>query len=109
MFIVPRTPLSPKRMNITSNVINVDIYERFSEILFSVDPRVRSVLIKKVIDYVGHPAYTHLFQTMDKDNVHHIMGYLRSQRCIELYFIIDQVCKSPLPTKSDFYQSLAGL
>ena len=123
MFIVPRTPISPRRLSpitmstssksvltptSTSPIQEMDVYDKFSDIYFSCDMKVRSVLLKKIIDFVGHPAYAHLLRTMDPENAHHVMGYLRSQRSVEMYIILDQISKNPLPTKEDFHQSIGG-
>jgi hypothetical protein len=124
MFIVPRTPASPRRLTPISMVSSSstspktqsasptsfkaekDIYDTFLDIYFSSELKVQSVLIQKITDYVGHPVYTHLLRTMDKDNAHHVIGYLKSQRSVELYFILDQIINNPLPTKNDFYSTL---
>jgi hypothetical protein len=135
MFIVPRTPISPRRLapisansspstsptqsvssmaSTTQNKSNSppafipdkDVYDRFIEIYFNCDLKVQSVLLKTIIDFVGHPAYTHLLKTMDKDNAYHVMGYLRSQRSIDMYMALDQILRNPLPTKQDFYLSI---
>lgn len=122
MFIVPRTPASPKRM-ITSptstgslisvrskeSVLTNDIYDRFAEIYFSVDIKVQNILLKQIIDYVGHPIYTHLLQTMDQYNSQYVMGYLRSQRSVEMYIILEYICRNPLPTKNNFHRNMSGL
>lgn len=123
MFVVPRTPISPRRLSPISMSANsktntqsasisptpsleMDVYDKFSDIYFSCDMKVRSILLKKVIDYVGHPAYAHILRTMDPDNAQHVMGYLRSQRSVEMYMILDQIIRSPLPTKEQFHQSI---
>jgi hypothetical protein len=123
MFIVPRTPISPRRlspisMSVTTKSnspsvsisptpsLEMDVYDKFSDIYFSCDMKVRSVLLKKIIYYVEHPAYAHILRTMDQDNAQHVMGYLRSQRSVEMYMILDQIIRSPLPTKEHFHQSI---
>jgi hypothetical protein len=123
MFIVPRTPISPRRlspisMSVTTKSnspsvsisptpsLEMDVYDKFSDIYFSCDMKIRSLLLKKVIDYVRHPAYAHLLRTMDQDNAQHVMGYLRSQRSGEMYMILDQIIRSPLPTKEQFHQTI---
>ncbi len=84
----------------------MDVYDKFSDIYFSCDMKVRSILLKTIIDFVGHPAYAHLLKTMDNENAHHVMGYLRSQRSVEMYIILDRIIKNPLPTKEHFHQSI---
>ena len=125
MFIVPRTPISPTRKSLSptmsrssfspiSTVSNesitptTDIYDQFAKIYFSVDVKVRNVLLTRVINFVGHPAYSHLLRTMDETNAHHVMGYLRSQRSVEMYIILEQITRDPVPTKDDFYRSIKG-
>lgn len=124
MFIIPRTPVSPSRkLNSTMATPSLslsptyespkfsppstpqkDIYDRFIDIYFQQHPKIKMVLLKKITDYVAHPVYTHLLNTMDRDNSHHVMGYLRSQRSFELFNILEQICNNPLPPKSDFFK-----
>jgi hypothetical protein len=136
MFIVPRTPISPRRLapiSVNSSpstsptrsassmtvsppqnksnspppfVPEKDVYDRFIDVFFNCDLKVQNVLLKTIIDFVGHPAYTHILKTMDKDNAHHVMGYLRSQRSVDMYMALDQILRNPLPTKHDFYLSI---
>lgn len=121
MFIVPRTPISPRRLSpismsttskstssptSTSPIQEIDVYDKFSDIYFNCDMKVRTILLKKIIDFVGHPAYSHILRTMDQENAHHVMGYLRSQRSVEMYIILNQIIKNPLPTKEDFHQTI---
>jgi hypothetical protein len=136
MFIVPRTPASPRRLTPISMVSSPsisspsisspsispktqsasptsfraekDVYDRFIDIYFNNDLKVQSLLLKTIIDFVGHPAYAHILRTMDKDNAHHVMGYLRSQRSVEMYLVLDQILRNPLPTKQDFYLSICS-
>lgn len=134
MFIVPRTPASPRRLTPISMVSSPsisspsisptstktqstsptsfkaekDVYDRFIDVYFGSDLKVQSLLLKTIIDFVGHPAYTHILKTMDKDNAHHVMGYLRSQRSVEMYLVLDQILRNPLPTKQDFYLSIGS-
>lgn len=122
MFIVPRTPISPRRLsplNMSSSTISnassvsisptpsleIDVYDKFAEIYFSVDMKIRNVLLKRITDYVTHPVYIHLLRTMDETNLHYVMGYLRSQRFGEMYDILNIIINSPLPTKEDFHRS----
>ena len=120
MLIIPRTPISRRRLSPismstiskltsspTSNspVQEIDVYDKFRDIYFSSNMKVRSVLLKKVIDFVGHPAYAHLLRTMDETNSQYVIGYLRSQRSVEIYIILDQITKSPLPIKDDFHHT----
>ena len=120
MFIVPRTPVSPKRMSASSthslisvqskqSILDNDVYDRFSEIYFSTDIKIRNILLKQIIDYVGHPVYTHLLQTMDQYNAIHVMGYLRSQRSVEMYIILEYVCRNPLPNRNKLDRNISGL
>ena len=44
---------------------------------------------------------------MDQENYNHVMGYLRSQRNIEMYHILEQITSNPLPVKEDFFRSIA--
>jgi hypothetical protein len=115
MPVVPRTPLSPKRSlspvsplsQLSENTAFPipDVYDRFAEYYFSSDIVVRPLILQRVINFVGHPAYAHLLRTMDKFNAHHVMGYLRSQRNVEMYIILDQITKAAA-TKS--LRSTAG-
>jgi hypothetical protein len=117
MFIIPRTPVSPTRpvthtmdkpqLSLTESVsgnttptlspmFRKDVYDTFIDIYFSSSTKQQYILQKTIIDYVGHPAYAHLLRTMDKDNAYHVMGYLRSQRSVEMYFILDQIVRNPI-------------
>jgi hypothetical protein len=128
MFIIPRTPASPTRNNHTmpkptlyisspsessislssqTSSTTKDIYDMFIDIYFQSDIKVRYVLLKKIIDHVGHPVYAHLLNTMDKENSHHVMGYLRSQKSFEMYNILLNIIINPLPTKYEFYNLLS--
>jgi hypothetical protein len=104
MPVIPRTPLSPKRSlsprtplaSLPENTAFPvpDVYDRFVDYYFSSDTTVRPLILERVINFVGHPAYTHLLRTMDTFNAHHVMGYLRSQRNVEMYVILDQITKA---------------
>ncbi len=113
MFVIPRTPVSPTRkalspMRNAENLPVKDVYDQFIDLYFSVDIKIQTVLLDRIIKFVGHPAYTHLLRTIDKNNAYHVMGYLRSQRSVEMYVILDQIIRSPLPTKIDFYNTING-
>jgi hypothetical protein len=129
MFIVPRTPISPTRKSMSPTMSHSpvsrssfspistqsteimplkDVYDIFADIYFVADMKVQNVILTKVINYVQHPVYTHLLKTMDKDNAHHVMGYLRSQRSVEMYFILEHIINNPLPTKDKFFQSIGS-
>lgn len=101
MPVIPRTPLSPKRSPSTTtqkeNVPYKDLYDRFVDYYFSSDPEVRPLILERIINFVGHPAYAHLLRTMTKDNAYHIMGYLRSQQNIELYMILVEITRAASP------------
>jgi hypothetical protein len=86
-------------------IYNRDIFDDFIELYYGCDIKVQNVLLNTIINYVKHPAYTHLLKTMDKTNYHHVIGYLRSQRSYSLYTILDRIMRNPLPTKDDFIQS----
>jgi hypothetical protein len=130
MLIIPRTPISPRRLkpitmvsspsaSPTRSAFSIspspekntkkDVYDKFINIYFNTDLKVQNVLLRKIFDFVGHPVYVHILKTMDKDNAHHVMGYLRSQRSAEMYIILDQIIQNPLPTKEDFYSSIKSL
>ena len=104
MPVIPRTPLSPKRSlsprtplaSLPENTAFPvpDVYDHFVDYYFSTDIAVRSLILQRIINFVGHPAYAHLLRTMDKFNAHHVMGYLRSQRNVEMYIILDQITKA---------------
>lgn len=121
MYIIPRTPISPRRLspiNMSSSTISnassvsisptlsleMDVYDKFAEIYFSVDMKIRNVLVKRITDYITHPVYIHLLRTMDENNLQYVMGYLRSQRFGEMYDILNLIINSPLPTKNDFHR-----
>lgn len=122
MFIVPRTPVSPTRPNTMdkaqlslsgytsptgyttptlSSPYKHDLYDTFIDIYFNLTIKQQYAIQKTINDYVGHPVYAHLFKTMDKENAHHVMGYLRSQRSVELYSILDQIIRNPTNTNLD--------
>jgi len=79
-----------------------DVYDKFTQIYFSVNMKIRNILLKRILAYNPHPVYTHLLKTMDESNSHYVMGYLQSQRSAELYDILNIIINSPLPTKYDF-------
>jgi hypothetical protein len=81
----------------------MDVYDKFAEIYFSVDMKIRNVLLKRITDYIPHPVYIHLLRTMDENNLQYVMGYIRSQRVVEMYNILNLIINSPLPTKNDFH------
>lgn len=68
-----------------------DVYEKFSNIYVSSTVKNRTVLIKHIIDSIYHPVYIHLLKTIDIYNCHYVLGYLRSQRSIELYNTLKSV------------------
>ena len=123
MFIVPRTPISPRRLSPISmmtlspqtsspqsvsptvTITQNDVYDKFVDIYFAANIRVRNVLLKRIITYIGHPVYIHLLRTMNRENAHHVIGYLRSQRSAEMYFILDQVIYELDITPIEFFQS----
>ena len=94
---------SPER-----NVVEKDIYDTFIDIFYKCDIKVQTMLLRKMFDFVRHPAYEHLLKTMNKDNACYIMGYLRSQRSAEMYTILDTIINSPLPTKDDLRKTLSS-
>jgi hypothetical protein len=98
--------LSPTNERI---IYNSDIFDDFIEMYYTCDIKVQSVLLDTIINYVKHPAYTHLLRTMDRNNYHHVIGYLRSQRSYELYTILDKIMRNPLPTKEDFIHGTYAL
>jgi hypothetical protein len=88
MFIIPRTPLKRSRENVAQTP---DIYDKFIHRYLESNSIKRSVLIELILDFVEHPVYAHLFNTMNADNVHHIMGYLRSQQSVKMNFILNHL------------------
>jgi hypothetical protein len=86
--------------------LEMDVYDKFADIYFSVDMKIRNVLLKRITNYVTHPVYIHLLRTMDETNSQYVMGYLRSQRFGELYNILNLIINSSLPTKDDFHRSI---
>ena len=120
MYIVPRTPMAPRRLSpITSpsstisiassqtilpHPLEKDVYDRFIDIYFGCDITAQSILFKTVTDYVRHPVYTHLLKTMDSSNAHYVMGYIRSQRSAKMYFILDHIIHNPIPNKQYNFQ-----
>jgi hypothetical protein len=82
-----------------------DIYDEFIQIYFKQDLKIRLILKQKIINFIKHPVYTHLLQTMNEYNAQHIIGYFRSQRSVEMYTILDHIVNSPLPNKDKFYIS----
>ena len=98
MPVIPRTPLSPNRKLLATtqkeNVPFRDLYDRFVDYYFGSDPEVRPLILDRIINFVGHPAYAHLLRTMTKDNAYHVIGYLRSQQNIELYMILVEITRT---------------
>ncbi len=99
MPIIPRTP---PRMS------KKDCYDKFIDIYFNSHIKVQNMLIKTISDYVQHPVYSHLLNTMEYSNAHYIIGYLRSQKNYELYTIIENIVSSPLPPKDTFYDFMSN-
>ena len=93
MFIVPRTPSKQRRVESRqrSTVQTSDIYDQFIDTYLTTDEINKSILIEVIIEFVENPVYTHLFNTMNDDNVHHIMGYLRSQQSVKMNFILNHL------------------
>jgi hypothetical protein len=87
MFIVPRTPEKRQR----STVQSTDIYDQFIDTYLTANTIKKSILLEVIVDFVENPVYTHLFNTMNANNVHHIMGYLRSQQSTKMNFILNHL------------------
>lgn len=85
--------------------LQLDVYDKFIDIYFNCHTKVQVILIKTISEYVRHPVYIHLLKTMDIKNADYIIGYLRSQRSIELYNILDRIICNPLPEKDTFYNT----
>jgi hypothetical protein len=79
-----------------------DIYNKFINLFYGSDFKVQNVILATINNSINHPAYIHLFKTMDASNAKYIMGYFRSQKSFELNSIIEKIVMSPLPTKDDF-------
>jgi len=94
MFIVPRTPEKRRR----STVHSTDIYDQFIDTYLTSNSVNKSILLEVIVDFVKNPIYTHLFNTMNTDNVHHIMGYLRSQQSVKMNFILNHLLKNDSAT-----------
>jgi hypothetical protein len=107
MFIIPRTPSKPARLSPINSPTTVssnekDVYDKFLDIYFRSDLSTQKLILKTVTDFVGHPAYTHILNTMDKGNAYYVIGYLRSQRSIDMYFILDQIIHNNMVASYDF-------
>jgi hypothetical protein len=111
MYIIPRTPVKPGRLSplnspnqtVTPRTPEKDVYDKFLDIYFMSEAGSQKLILKTVSDFVGHPAYTHILNTMDKGNAYYVIGYLRSQRSIDMYFILDQIVQNGTKTsKYDF-------
>jgi hypothetical protein len=85
-----------------------DYYEQFLDVYFESSLKVRAVLIKRIFKTVTHRAYQHLFNTLDRENAYFVMGYLRSQKSIEVYRALEKILTSPLPTRDDFFLEVMG-
>jgi hypothetical protein len=98
MPVIPRTPLSPNRKLLATtqkeNVPFRDLYDLFVDYYFGSDPEVRPLILERIINFVGHPAYAHLLRTMTTANAYHVIGYLRSQQNIELYMILVEITRA---------------
>lgn len=96
MFIIPRTPprnhADRSHVEKRQRVDSIDNYDKFTEKYLAANTVNRSILIEVITDYIGHPVYTYLFSTMTTENVHHIMGYLRTQQSIKMNFILNHLC-----------------
>jgi hypothetical protein len=114
MPVIPRTPFSQSRQfNFSTtgtpqvrHFYKKDIYDKFLNMYINSDRKIRSVLINRITEYIQHPVYTHLLNTIDEENIIHVIGYLRSQHSVELYNILELICNSPLPTHDDFFKEI---
>ncbi len=88
MFIIPRTPLKRLREPV---IITPDIYDQFTKTYLETDTINRSILVEVITDYISNPIYEYLFETMTAENVHHIMGYLRTQKNVKMNFILNHL------------------
>ncbi len=68
-----------------------DNLDRFVDHMLSAKPRIRFALIEQFSKEVNHPAYTHLLKTMDIENYVYVIGYLRSQRMVEMHNFVDKI------------------
>ena len=46
---------------------------------------------------------------MDQENYNHVIGYLRSQRSVEMYNILEQITSNPLPIKEDCFRTITKI
>jgi hypothetical protein len=125
MPVVPRTPsLTQRTFTLTPSkytqsyssgtfnerqFIKKDVYDKFIDIFFESSIKIQMVLLTRIKTYLNHPVYEHLLNTMDRNNAHHVMGYLRSQRHTDLHMILENICGSDRPTEADFFKEVMGL
>lgn len=62
-----------------------DIYDKFIELYFNSNIKQRFALIANINNSIRHSAYIYILKTMNTNNIHHIIGYFRSQLSAELY------------------------
>lgn len=96
MPIVPRTPIVPNRYPVfysTQKDCNSDEYDKFIKLYIRSSTPVKLALLDRITKHLENPVYEHLINTMNNDNVHHILGYLKTQNCGKLHSIIGILVK----------------
>ncbi len=85
----------PSKMSTSNSPImfidSCDNLDRFVDHMLSSKPRIRFALIDQFSKEVNHPAYTHLLKTIDTENYLYVIGYLRSQRMVEVHKFVDKI------------------
>jgi hypothetical protein len=92
MPIIPRTPIVPNRYAAFYSTKKLEPlsnnYDKFAELYSKSNSIVKVALVKQINNHVQNPIYEHLLNTMTHDNFDHIMGYLKSQNCEKMNYII---------------------
>jgi hypothetical protein len=94
MSIIPRTPPQKRQRASESDYeseITLDVYDQFTNKYLGMNAIDRSNIVEVITDYIDHPIYRYLLLTMTIDNVHYIMGYLRSQSSPTMHFILNRM------------------
>lgn len=68
-----------------------DNLDQFVDYLLSSKPRIRFAVIQQFATEVKHPVYHHLLKTLDNENAQYVVGYLRSQKMVEVHSFVDKI------------------
>lgn len=97
MPIIPRTPIVPNRYAVFYSTKKLETmtnnYDKFAELYSKSSSTVKLALVKQINNHVQNPIYEHLLNTMTHENVDHVMGYLKTQNCEKMNYIMGSIVK----------------